>query len=86
MCFTSTTQGLANHRAIETHAARSCTIIAAGREPNVLSRIAEGEEIGTLFNPSGEPLHHGPPQQRDRGAAGLRGRGGVIHRDNLILV
>ncbi|GAB6041777.1 glutamate 5-kinase [Endothiovibrio diazotrophicus] len=39
-------------------AARSgtATVIASGREPQVLARIARGEEIGTLFQPSSEPL------------------------------
>ncbi len=29
----------------------TCCVIAAGREPNVLLRIAEGEKVGTLFSP-----------------------------------
>lgn len=34
----------------------SATLIASGAEPDVLARIADGEEIGTLFHPSSEPL------------------------------
>ncbi len=39
-------------------AARSgaCTIIANGREPEVLTRLAEGEEIGTLLLPEKQPV------------------------------
>ncbi len=39
-------------------AARSgaCTLIASGREPDVLLRIAAGEPVGTLLVPSREPL------------------------------
>ncbi len=39
-------------------AARSgaATIIASGREPEVLSRIAAGEELGTLLLPAREPV------------------------------
>jgi glutamate 5-kinase len=39
-------------------AARSgtATIIASGREPDVLARIAAGEEIGTLLKPAREPV------------------------------
>ncbi|HTU02948.1 MAG TPA: PUA domain-containing protein, partial [Candidatus Sulfotelmatobacter sp.] len=39
-------------------AARSgaATVIAWGREPGVLGRIAAGEEIGTFFVPAREPL------------------------------
>lgn len=32
------------------------TLLAWGREPQVLSRIAQGEEIGTLFRPSQNPV------------------------------
>lgn len=34
----------------------SATVIAAGREENVLLRVADGERIGTLFIPDTEPL------------------------------
>ena len=34
----------------------SATVIAAGREENVLIKVAEGEQIGTLFIPDTEPL------------------------------
>jgi glutamate 5-kinase len=34
----------------------SATVIAAGREENVLNRVLDGEEIGTLFLPDKEPL------------------------------
>jgi glutamate 5-kinase len=39
-------------------AARSgtTTIIASGKTPNVLTRIAEGEPLGTLLTPAQEPL------------------------------
>ena len=39
-------------------AARSgaCTIIANGREPQVLERLAKGEEIGTLLLPERQPV------------------------------
>ncbi len=39
-------------------AARSgaATVIAAGREPEVLRRIAEGEAVGTFFQPAREPI------------------------------
>lgn len=39
-------------------AARSgtATLIVSGREPRVLERIAEGEELGTLLRPPREPL------------------------------
>ena len=39
-------------------AARSgtATLIASGREPSVLARLAAGEEIGTLLYPATEPL------------------------------
>ena len=36
--------------------AGGATLIASGSEPNVLARIADGEQIGTLFTPSSEPL------------------------------
>lgn len=41
-----------------TRAARSgtATIIAAGREPSILARLADGEEVGTLLYPASEPL------------------------------
>lgn len=34
----------------------SATVIAAGREERVLLRLAEGEELGTLFVPDQEPI------------------------------
>jgi glutamate 5-kinase len=34
----------------------SATLIAAGREDNVLLRLAKGEELGTLFLPDQEPV------------------------------
>lgn len=34
----------------------SATVIAAGREENVLLRLARGEELGTLFVPDHEPV------------------------------
>jgi glutamate 5-kinase len=34
----------------------SATVIAAGREDRVLLRLAEGEELGTLFIPDQEPV------------------------------
>lgn len=34
----------------------SATVIAAGREENVLLKVADGEQIGTLFIPDTEPL------------------------------
>ncbi len=34
----------------------SATVIAAGRADNVLLRLAEGEELGTLFQPDQEPV------------------------------
>ncbi len=34
----------------------SATVIAAGRADNVLLRLAEGEELGTLFQPDKEPV------------------------------
>ena len=39
-------------------AARSgaCTIIASGRENNVLVRLAQGEEIGTMLLPEKQPM------------------------------
>jgi len=39
-------------------AARSgaCTLLAWGREPNVLQRIAQGDDIGTLLRPTQTPL------------------------------
>ncbi len=48
------------------------TLIAPGREPDVLTRVAEGEEIGTLLLPS-----QGPEAARKRWLAGhlqVRGR------------
>jgi glutamate 5-kinase len=34
----------------------SATVIAAGREERILLRLAEGEELGTLFVPDQEPI------------------------------
>ncbi|ACL74278.1 glutamate 5-kinase [Thioalkalivibrio sulfidiphilus HL-EbGr7] len=50
--------GMATKLHAAARAARSgaYTLIASGREPRVLERIAEGEQIGTLLCPDKEPL------------------------------
>lgn len=59
-------------------AARSgaATVIADGREPRVLERIARGEQIGTLLRPSQEPL-----AARKRWLAGQLHVSGQLHLD-----
>lgn len=65
-------------------AARSgaATVIAWGREPGVLGRIAAGEEVGTFFVPAREPI-----AARKRWLAGqLQAKGRLILDDGAIRV
>lgn len=50
--------GMATKIAAARRAARSgaATVIGAGREPDILTRLATGERLGTLLHPDQEPL------------------------------
>lgn len=66
------------------HAARSgtATVIASGREADVLTQIAKGAEVGTLIVPAQEPL-----VARKRWLAGqLQGRGKLVLDDGAARV
>jgi len=65
-------------------AARSgaCTVIASGREPDVLTRLSAGEVLGTLLLPETQPV-----AARKRWLAGqLRARGQLVLDDGAVKV